>query len=346
MKKKPTIQDIANAVGFSKTTVSRYLNGQTNMMSAETANRIKNVIELLDYHPSDLARSLKTKKTYTIGIIISDISSPFASSVVAGSGEILEEKGYVPLFINCHEDPAKEERALASLVSKGVDGLIINTTSPDNDFIYDYVTRGLPIVLCDRKLRNYNIDIVQEDNEQIITALVQHLKGQGYTRLALFTQKKIQSSAKNIRRSQFLDSVKTEYGYSANKDIYQLKDNTVESARAELDRFMNSLHPDDIPAIIGASTIATMLIYRAIKNAGYQMPDQLGLCGTNAWSWNESVTWTELLRPSITCVSLHGYELGCQCARRVIEKIENPDEGQKDLKLDVELQIKESTKRS
>ena len=136
MKKKVTIQDIADAVGYSKTTVSRYINGQTNMMSAETANRIKNVIELLDYHPSELARSLKTKKTYTVGVIVSDIASPFSSAVVAGTGEILEKNGYVPLFINCHEDPEKEKIAISTLVSKGVDGLIVNTTSPYNDFLY------------------------------------------------------------------------------------------------------------------------------------------------------------------------------------------------------------------
>lgn len=345
MKKKVTIQDIADAVGSSKTTVSRYLNGQTHMMSAETASRIKSVIELLDYHPSDLARSLKTKKSYTVGIVISDISSPFAASVVAGSGEILEENGYVPLFINCHEDPSKESHAIASLVSKGVDGLIINTTSPDNDFIYDYVNRGLPIVLCDRKLKNYNLDIVEENNKLIITTLVRHLKEQGYTRCALFTQEKIQSSAKDIRQSCFLNAVSAEFGYDAREDIYHISENNLESTKNALIRFMDTVSDDEVPAVIGASTIATMLLYRAIKNVGYHMPDQIGLCGTNAWSWNESVTWTELLRPSITNVTLHGHELGRQCALRVLEKISDPYSAPKDICIDVELQKRESTSR-
>lgn len=345
MKKKVTIQDIADAVGYSKTTVSRYLNGQTNMMSAETANRIKGVIELLDYHPSDLARSLKTKKSYTVGIVISDISSPFASSVVTGTGEILEENGYVPLFINCHEEPKREARAIASLVSKGVDGLIVNTTSPDNDFLYDYMMRGIPIVLCDRKLRNYNMDIVEVDNERIITTLVHHLKEQGYTRLALFTQEKVQSSAKNIRRSRFLKAVDEQFGYNAEKDVYRIRENDKVSAKEELQKFMDTILPGEIPAIIGASTITTMLLYRAIKNAGYHMPDQLGLCGTNAWSWNESITWMELLRPSVTCVTLHGYELGRKCARRILEKIENPYDSPRDTKVEIDFEAKESTLR-
>lgn len=346
MKKKVTIRDIADAVGYSKTTVSRYLNGQTHMMSTQTAERIKNVIDLMDYQPSDLARSLKTKRSYTVGIVISDISSPFASSVVVGSGEVLEEHGYVPLFINCHEEAEREESAIASLTRKGVDGLIVNTTSPDNDFLYDYVLKGIPIVLCDRKLRKYNMDIVEENNERIISILVSHLKEQGYTRIALFTQEKVQSSAKDIRKSQFLKSVKEQLGYDAGDDVFRIEGDDIENAVTEFERFMGKIKEGEVPAIIGANTVITMLLYRAIKNSGYFMPDDIGLCGTNGWSWHESVTWMELLRPAVTCVTIDGYELGRSCARRVLEKIEDPYSVPKHTKIDVKLEIGESTQRN
>ena len=94
----------------------------------------------------------------------------------------------------------------------------------------------------------------------------------------------------------------------------------MENTRQELEKFMATVRDGEIPAVIGASTIVTMLLYRAIKMAGYIMPDHLGLCGTNAWSWNESITWTELLHPSITCVVLHGHELGQQCAHTEFSK--------------------------
>lgn len=345
MKKKVTIQEIAQAVGCSKTTISRYLNGQTHMMSAETASRIKNVVDLLDYHPSDLARSLKTKRSYTVGIVLSDIASPFATSVIVGSGEVLEQHGYVPLFINCHEDPHRESRALASLASKGVDGLIVNTTSPDNDFLYDYLSRGIPIVLCDRKLHKYNMDVVEEDNERIITMLVRHLKEQGYTRLALFTQDKVQSSAKDIRKSQFLRSVADEFGYDAQQDVYPVVGENMQSMANALGRFMSSVRPGETPAVIGANTVLTMLLYRAIKNAGYHMPEDLGLCGTNGWSWAESVTWMELLRPTVTCATIDGYALGKRCAQRILEKIEQPGGEPEHIKIDVQLEIGGSTER-
>lgn len=345
MKKKVTIQDIADAVGYSKTTVSRYINGQTNMMSAETAARIKNVIELLDYHPSELARSLKTKKTYTVGVIVSDISSPFASAVVAGTGEVLEKNGYVPLFINCHEDPGKEKKALEALVSKGVDGLIVNTTSPDNDFLYGYLNQGIPIVLCDRKLRNYNMDVVGEANGEIISVLVHHLKEQGYTRIALLVQEKLQSSAKDIRRDTFLKIMNEEYGHDAMADVFRVEEETVSSVCKCVREFMENVKEGEVPAIIGANSVMTMLAYRAIKNLGYRMPEEIGLCGTNSWSWNESTTWMDMLRPTVSCVKIHGYEIGQRCAQRILEKIEDPSSPVQTIWVDTNFVPKESTLR-
>ena len=95
-----TITDIAAAAGVSKTTVSRYINGQEHLMSEKTRNRLKTVIELLDYHPSDIARSLKSKKTNMIGVVISDITSPFFSAVIVGIGNVLARNHYTPLFVN------------------------------------------------------------------------------------------------------------------------------------------------------------------------------------------------------------------------------------------------------
>lgn len=346
MKKNVTIQDIAQAAGCSKTTVSRFLNGQTNMMSAETASRIANIINLLDYRPSDLARSLKTKRSYTIGIVIADIASPFATSVVVGSCEVLEERGYIPLFIHCHEDAAKEARAISSLTSKGVDGLIVNTTSPDNQFLYDCITKGIPVVLCDRALRQYRMDLVEQDNEQIITMLVRHLQEQGYTRLALFTQRNVLSSAKDIRETQFLKCMADAFQANAAKDIYAVAALHEAEVGAALAQFMGTVKPGEIPAVIGANTILTMLLYRSIKNAGYQMPQDLGLCGTNGWSWGESVTWMDLLRPTVTCVTMDGYELGRQCARRILERIEHPGDPVEHIKIDVHLEPRGSTARN
>ena len=149
-QKKVTITDIAKAAGVSKTTISRYLNGRFDLMSPETRRRIESVIDVSGYQPSTIARSLKNKRSLLLGIVVSDQSSPFSTAVLLGVGDALRNTEYVPVFVNCDDDPAKERYQISFLLSRGVDGLIVNTTSYENPFLVNLEARGVPIVLCDR----------------------------------------------------------------------------------------------------------------------------------------------------------------------------------------------------
>ena len=118
--KKTTIVDIAKLAGVSKTTVSRYINGHSEFMSSETAERLEQIIRETEYIPSNLARSLKSKKTRMIGVIIASLSSPFSAAVMMGIGNVLEKNGYTPLFVNADDRPEVEIRFLHSLIEKNV----------------------------------------------------------------------------------------------------------------------------------------------------------------------------------------------------------------------------------
>ena len=154
---KVTISNIAAAAGVSKATVSRYLNGHKEMMGEETGERIRQAIEEANYRPSDIARNLKRRTSNLIGVVISDISSPFSSAVVIGVSEYLERQGFSPLFTNSADDPSLEAKNIASLLAKGVSGLIVNTASYDNQTLLDVGAGGMPVVLCDRYVRNLSL---------------------------------------------------------------------------------------------------------------------------------------------------------------------------------------------
>lgn len=179
-QKKVTITDIAKAAGVSKTTISRYLNGRFDLMSPETRRRIESVIDVSGYQPSTIARSLKNKRSLLLGIVVSDQSSPFSTAVLLGVGDALRNTEYVPVFVNCDDDPAKERYQISFLLSRGVDGLIVNTTSYENPFLVNLEARGVPIVLCDRYIKGHTFDIVTTDHASTIQQLLAHLKGQGY----------------------------------------------------------------------------------------------------------------------------------------------------------------------
>ena len=183
--RKATISDIAAASGLSKTTVSRYINGMTHLMSEETCIKLKGIIERMNYRPSSIARSLKSKKTHTVGVVVADISSPWSSAVVGGIGDVLLKEEYIPIFANANEDINREKDYITSLLEREVDGLIVNTASDINPFLIEIAKTGVPIVLCDRYVQDYDFDIVTIDNEGMMFKILEHLKEQGFTRIAL-----------------------------------------------------------------------------------------------------------------------------------------------------------------
>ena len=172
---KVTINEIANAVGVSKTTVSRYLNGRLDLMSKKTAERIKAVIELSDYNPSEFARALKSHKTRMIGVVISDIKSPWSSAIISSCGAELRRHGYTALFMDSNDTEETEREVVSTLVARGVDGLIINTSSYNNKYLIEYAAKNIPIVLCDRYIRDYKFDIATFESENSMLELIKQV---------------------------------------------------------------------------------------------------------------------------------------------------------------------------
>lgn len=344
-KQRITIDDVAAAAGVSKTTVSRYINGQYHLMGEKTRARVQTVVELLDYRPSDIARSLKNKKTNLIGVLISDISSPFSSAVILGVGDVLARHRYTPLFVNCSDDPAQEEAYVRSLIAKEVDGLIVNTTSADNRFLIGVAAQGFPLVLCDREVRHYSFDLVSTKNREMMHTLVSHLRQHGFTRLALFTQSWENNSARYLRRDGFLAATGEVYGHPAQEDVYLIHASQPDSAVAQLRQFLSTLRPGEVPAVVGVNSVTTMRVYRAIRQLGLSMPEEIGLCGPDDWNWDNGMNWPGIVETPITTATIHARELGEWSARLLLARIANPDLPPQKQQLGTRLSVRASTLR-
>lgn len=147
--RKARILDVARRAGVSTATVSHVING-TRLVSEETRQKVLKAMRELDYHPSAIARSLKTKTTGTIGVIVSDVSNPFFTAVVRGLEDMLNEGGYNLILCNTDEDPVKEERYLKVLLSKRIDGLVMAPTGEKSRTLEVIHAAGTPIVFIDR----------------------------------------------------------------------------------------------------------------------------------------------------------------------------------------------------
>lgn len=340
-----TINDIAAAAGVSRTTVSRYINGQLHLMSEETRTRLKTVIELLDYRPSDIARNLRRRTTKMIGVIIADIISPFSSAIIVGIEETLERNDYTPLFVNCSEDLRQEERFIQRFLARGIDGLIVNTPSTDNKHLISVVCQGTPVILCDRNVKDYEFDLVSFDNRQLMDQVVRHLHSAGFTRPALFVEPYERNSTRLYRMEGFLRSMKKIYGRDAAEDVYIIHTGEAENTTEQIQRFIASLSPGDIPAVFCANTVTTLRVYHTMRNLGLRIPQDMGLCGTEDWNWDQGMNWQVFMEPGITTATLAARQLGRCAAELLLQRIASPELPPQRIFLPAEMVVRASTQK-
>lgn len=342
--KNVTISDIAHAAGVSKTTVSRYLNGKFSMMSKETRSRIEKVITMTNYHPNSIAQSLRGRRSMQIGVVVSDISSPFCSIMVRGIGHTLLDAGYVPLFVDSKDDPELEEKLIQTLLSRKVDGLIVNTASFVNPNLIRITCEGTPVVLCDRYVSDYHFPFIGSPHRKPILQLMRHLKEEGFCTVAFFTQEYQNNSTRFIRRGAYLDGMAENFpedSGEARTFILDLTDisHTIACIRSLLD----SCPPGEVPAIMAVNSASVMHLLAALRHMGLSAPGDIGLCGPDDWGWDEQFAMSPLNHPGVTSFTVQPAQIGSQAAHTLLKMLENPEMEKQDILLPSELLIREST---
>lgn len=342
--KNVTISDIAKAAGVSKTTVSRYLNGKFTMMSPETRSRIETVIRMANYHPNSIAQSLRGRRSMQIGVVVSDISSPFCAALIRGIGHTLLDAGYVPLFVDSKDDPALEQRLIQTLMSRKVDGLIVNTSSFVNPSLIQLACQGTPVVLCDRYIRDYRFAYVGSDHRRPVIQLVAHLKEQGFGRVFFFTQPYENNSTRSIRRDAYIQAMEACYPSLDPRQLICTVELTDRRRTAGFIRkLLDSCAPGETPAIITVNSATTMHLVNTIQEMGLRVPADIGLCGPDDWGWDLQFSMSPLEFPGITSYLVHPGEIGSSAATMLLQMIQNPEENKQDILIPCELIIRGST---
>ena len=169
--KKISLKDIAEAAGVSTALVSFVLNGKKKeyRVGEETAQRILKIANEMNYQPNLAAKSLRSGKTKTIGLVVSDISNPFFSQLARVLEDEATKRGYTVLFGSSDEDKDKMTRVVSNLINKGVDGLIIVPCDNSEKSIASLVNNNIPIVLFDRYFPEINVSYVAlKDRKSVV----------------------------------------------------------------------------------------------------------------------------------------------------------------------------------
>lgn len=185
--KNPTISDVARLADTSTATVSRVINNSTSVKE-ETKKKVYEAIDALGYYPNFIARSLKNDETKVIGLLVSDISNSHFTAVAKEIEEVISVKGYSLIVCSTDEDGRRERNYINLLMSQKIDGLIINATGYNDDYITQ-LSCELPIVLLSRKISDPDFvgDYVDMDNFAAGYSLCQHLISYGHKDIAIMS---------------------------------------------------------------------------------------------------------------------------------------------------------------
>lgn len=314
-EKSVTIDLVAKTARVSKTTVSRFLNGKFDSMSAETRDRIQKVIEALEYHPSKIARSLKASSSQTIGCVIADIGSPFSSILLKGINDICSSSGYQVLFSDSNSRPERELDCIQKLLDHQVDGLILNTTGGNDGYLAELSQKGVPIVLADRSIEPRDrISTVTTDNYRSTQACLKLLFENGYREVAFFTQGNGTVSPRAIRYQAYLDTMKKLYRKDGASSFYVIDENDRKGCMDSLADFIKR-HPGERHAVFAVNGVTSLAVLHAVQQAGYRIGEELGLCGFDDWGW------ASLVPPGITTITQDSYGVGTQSAKLLLRRL-------------------------
>lgn len=342
--KNLTIMDIAKTAGVSKTTVSRYLNGKYEYMSAETRERIRTVIELTDYHPNRIAQSLKSQKSLLIALVIADIESPFSSALIKSIGNALLPFGYNIIVANSDNQYENEQRNIQSLLDQQVDGLIVNTVRAFNPELIRLANNGFPVVLLDRFVNDYKFDIAYLDNHKPISDIVRHLKEEGFSDLHLFTQECEDVSPRQQRKEAFQKCL-TEYGVlNPQENIHVLKMENKEPVCDAIQSILQKAVSSAPPAILCTNGMSLVYTMSAVRSLQLSLPTDLGICGFDDWGWTANANLTGMIDVGLTTLTPSVHHLGEVTAKLLLDRLNDPKSAKQEISIPAPLIIRNSTK--
>lgn len=313
LEKPITIKDIAQEVGVSETTISRYLNKKYEYMSEKTRVKIEAVIKELDYRPNHMARSLKSQKSKMIGAVIADISNPFSSITIKGLSERCEEAGYTLLIAISDDSAEMERKQIENLIANQVDGLVINTSGDNDEYLNELNDRNFPIVLLDRGVAGEQIDTVTTNNYQGVRDMMEFLITTGYVSIGFFVDK-LSNTVRKERLRGFEDAL-SEHQERIQGTVYTNPNGDQQMITESLADFNQYPKPR---VIFGANGLMTSTILEVMNTENYLINEDFSICGF------DDLTWAKVIKPELTTIYQDSYQLGAESVNQVIARIEMP----------------------
>ena len=332
---RATLKDVAALAGVHPGTASRAINAATrDLVNEETARRVLAAADELGYRPNPIARGLKTSRSYTVGVLIPDLTNPLFPRIVRGIQDKLEESGYTPLIANTDNDPARERADIEAMRARQVDGLITATAHRHDDLEIDGAGGELPVVLVNRRHEQGTRPSVVADDRLGVRLAIEHLVALGHRRIAHLAGP--QDLSTGYLRLQGFREALADAGIEYDDELVLAADAFVEE---EGERLCNELLDRglEVTAIFAGNDLMALGCYDAFVARGIVCPDQISVVGFNDMPF---AAWFD---PPLTTVHLPQYEIGERAAELLLERLHNPAAEPTQMLLEPTLAVRGST---
>jgi DNA-binding LacI/PurR family transcriptional regulator len=307
----PTIKEVANLAGVSVGTVSHVITGSVQV-SEQLREKVVDAIRKLDYHPNHVARSLKTSKTRTLGIIVPDMTIPFFPRIIRAAETVAHDQGYSLIAVNSDDDPSRQGDLMSLFRSQRVEGILLVPAAGPAPFshISRSIQAGVRIVCLDRIPESIQIDSVSLENCAAAEMGVAHLTEMGHRRIAIMTGP---LTLKNeIERLQGYRNALMRAGIAIEESLIWEGNLRPEDVAAVCRNRLKEPWPSAIFSTNGPTGLGVL---RGFRDHGLKTPDDIALVCF------DELTIEDLFTPSITTVVQPAFEIGARAAEILLMRL-------------------------
>lgn len=315
--KRVTMADVAQHANVSKSTVSQYLNKRFDYMGEGTRKRIEEAVDELGYQANSIARSLKQKRTSTIGVIVANILHTFSTQVIRAIEDVCNERDINVIVCNADDDPVKEKKYIDMLRAKQVDGLITFPTDGNVDLYKQMVDEAYPLVFVDRLVEGISVDSFLLDNENAAKLAVDHFVEKGHQRIGMITTSLLRNVTPRVERIEGFKKALTDHGIEPAKEYVKgLEEQKIQNGLSE----MLSLH-DPPTALFAGNDLTLMEVLNYTKKTKMNIPEDLALMSI------DDVAFAHIYSPTLTTIAQPAFEMGREAAKLLMCTIQQTSGG-------------------
>jgi len=305
----PTVLDVAKRAGVAPITVSRVINN-SGYISLVTRERVEAAVKELGYVPNTIARGLRSKRTHTLALVVTDITNPYFTLMARGVEDVAGASDYTVVYCNTDESEIKEKKYANILAQKQVDGVLLVPACGNADTVKFLKSNDIAVVVLDRRIAGVKTDSVRSNSEQGAYLLVKLLIELGHKRIAIITGPKDVSTA--VDRVTGYQNALREAGLLENEAVYYGEFNQQSGYEITMQAMAQSPRPT---AIFGANNFIMVGVLKTLRNLKLSVPDDVSVVGFD--DFPESM----LVKPFFTAAAQPAYEMGRLAAEILLKRI-------------------------